>query len=290
MRRWLILGLLATAGCDVVFPLAAPPTCGPKLAPGLDEDGDTVLNEDDVCPRVAYEPPDDEDADAIPDACDPCPQVAGDAGEDPDCDGIGSACDPDDAVVHERRFYGFETMRGFRFTGSDDGTLVAGQVQITLTSTNATAILVMEDPGARSATYEVAGSFRDLQPVYHALGIDVRDSTGYLYQVTIERMASGEVVLVLEHLDNEEIARRVLGTLAVTDVSFTLRADVTPGGFVAVATFGGLVGELVVSAADAPFADGPVTYGCSVIRPTQTAIPPTYAALDYYVYTTTLPQ
>jgi hypothetical protein len=61
-----------------------------------DDDGDTVADERDICPRALDADQDDADEDGVGDACDRCPGIRdGDQG-DTDDDGQGDACDADD--------------------------------------------------------------------------------------------------------------------------------------------------------------------------------------------------
>lgn len=73
-----------------------------------DQDGDGIVDTEDLCPTVADPQQDNEDGDRFGDACDPCPPIADDAPPDSDGDGVGDACDPDstraDRIV---RFDGF---------------------------------------------------------------------------------------------------------------------------------------------------------------------------------------
>ena len=99
---------------------AANPAAGtgpdaPKPAAPADTDGDTVVDADDVCPKIVGDPsltatrrgcPPDKDGDGIPDADDRCPErpgVVADGDKNgcpPDSDGDG-LLDPDDACPNE---------------------------------------------------------------------------------------------------------------------------------------------------------------------------------------------
>jgi hypothetical protein len=93
MKRASLLVLLA--GCPQVYGVESV-----GLLPGVDTDGDGVLDRDDNCPGVPNAPPDggtqaDLDRDGIGDACDDCPVVADPAQDHKgDDDEIGDDCDP----------------------------------------------------------------------------------------------------------------------------------------------------------------------------------------------------
>ena len=87
-------------------------------SPNADDDGDTILNKDDNCPKKANTQQEDEDGDAMGDVCDPCPPLRTyvpanmttpvDANADTDGDGVGDGCDPNlGAVDHILVFDGF---------------------------------------------------------------------------------------------------------------------------------------------------------------------------------------
>jgi hypothetical protein len=65
----------------------------PCNSPGLDGDGDTIPDRDDVCPMFANPGQADTDRDLVGDACDNCPAVVNPDQVDSDHDGIGDACD-----------------------------------------------------------------------------------------------------------------------------------------------------------------------------------------------------
>lgn len=88
-------------------------------SPNADDDGDTILNQDDNCPVKSNQDQGDEDSDGMGDVCDPCPPLrtyipmgtamAADANADADGDGVGDGCDPNLAAVdHILLFDGFK--------------------------------------------------------------------------------------------------------------------------------------------------------------------------------------
>ena len=97
---WQVSDGSATAGPDTVEIRVA--------AVNDDDDGDTILDNDDNCPLVANTPQDDtdgdgqgdacdadDDGDRLPDASDNCPLVSNPTQADADRDGVGDLCDAD---------------------------------------------------------------------------------------------------------------------------------------------------------------------------------------------------
>jgi hypothetical protein len=72
-----------------------PEDAGPPRDPEGDDDGDGIINKDDVCPDIADPDQPDGDMDGVGDLCDNCLRVANDLQKDADKDGIGDECDPD---------------------------------------------------------------------------------------------------------------------------------------------------------------------------------------------------
>lgn len=63
---------------------------------GGDEDGDTICNYNDNCPKIANTDQADSDQDNAGDLCDNCPGIINSAQADNDKDGLGDLCDDDD--------------------------------------------------------------------------------------------------------------------------------------------------------------------------------------------------
>lgn len=129
---------------------------GDPLAPDAlaDQDGDGVVDTQDLCPTVADPLQDNEDGDRFGDACDPCPPIADDAPPDLDGDGVGDACDPDsthdDRIV---RFDGFHrALDGWHATGAWNVT--AGGATVTAGSTQSASLTLPAPAG--SATIRAA--------------------------------------------------------------------------------------------------------------------------------------
>ena len=95
---------------------------GDPLAPDAsgDQDGDGVLDREDLCPAVADPLQLNEYGDRFGDACDRCPPIADDAPPDSDGDGVGDACDPDSSRVDRIvRFDGFRAgLDGWTTSGT----------------------------------------------------------------------------------------------------------------------------------------------------------------------------
>ncbi len=86
---------------------AATPVC---LDGDLDEDGDGLANQQDLCPATAGGSNHDEDGDGQGDQCDLCPiQAARGVVKDEDGDKLGGSCDPDDKSPGDKIVY-FETF------------------------------------------------------------------------------------------------------------------------------------------------------------------------------------
>ncbi|WP_428267895.1 thrombospondin type 3 repeat-containing protein [Haliangium sp.] len=76
-----------------------------------DEDGDSILDDDDNCPTVANPDQLDTDDDSRGDACDNCPGIANMNQDNRDGDGVGDVCDPRPDAAGDQVFY----FEGFDF-------------------------------------------------------------------------------------------------------------------------------------------------------------------------------
>ncbi len=110
------------------------------LDPNGDEDGDGVLNKDDLCPDLANASQHDEDGDGIGDACDRCPIAPPPATPDLDMDDVDSPCDPDpitagDKIVLFDPFFDPTLASYWTTTQPQDWSIQGGELVVSLTDT-----------------------------------------------------------------------------------------------------------------------------------------------------------
>ncbi|MDX2090627.1 MAG: thrombospondin type 3 repeat-containing protein [Kofleriaceae bacterium] len=206
--RALLLGLVLSGGCHRVFGVAADTddplvpdsqahdsadamgTCTePVDLPPVDDDQDSVADEQDNCPHIPNTDQHDEDGDALGDACDLCP-AAPEPALDADCDRIGDTCaeggsDPNVPGPTTRVFVGFGSQAGLSTFASGQATVALEADQLHLNALGGVAHGKVEARPVLAGSYATRFTLINAVASGFELGLALNLSNGSSIKVTV---------------------------------------------------------------------------------------------------------